>query len=196
MAKSKDNNTLFKGGGVDRIRRIFPADDQTTLERPLFDSVSREPARLSGVKLRFYSLRRAKNMDPLYREPVDGGDFEYSGPWEMFGALEFESLDDVDSPEATSEGTQLTAEARLQIARAELEAVSAPNPKQGDVIEFWDDRDFEKVPFRMAKFRYWDVDTANSGENSWSTATFYVWKLTLKHKTRFDAARKVEDVLP
>lgn len=195
MAKSDDNNTLYKGGGVSRIRRIFPDDDRATVERPLFDSVAQEPAILSGLAVRLYSLRRAKNMHPLYREPVEGGDFEYQGPWELHGVLEFDQQDEISNA-AEQEGTRLESEARLQIARKEFDDVGAPDPKQGDVIEFWDDKAFDFVPFTMRRFRYWDVQLANPGENVWSAATFIVWKLTLKHNTRFDPARKVKEVSP
>lgn len=196
MAKSDDNNTLYKGGGVNRLRRIFPDDDHSTVELPLFDSIAQEPARLGGVRVLLYTLRRAKNLHPLYREPTKGGDFEYGGPWEMHGVLDYDQMNEVEPPDASTEGTQIQSEARLQIARKEFEDVGAPEPKQGDVIEFWNNPSFEATPFRIPKFKYWDVQQAVPGENVWSTEVFVVWKLALKHKTRFDAARKIHEVTP
>jgi hypothetical protein len=196
VAKSDDNNTLYKGGGINRLRRIFPDDDQSTVELPLLDSVAQEPSHLSGVRVLLYSLRRAKNMHPLYREPTQGGDFDYAGPWELMGVLDFDQGTEVEPPDSTTEGTQIMTDARLQIARKEFEDKKAPDPKAGDVIEFWSGKEFEGKPFRIAKFKYWDVNKANRAENIWSTETFLVWMLELKHKTRFDAARKVQEVTP
>ncbi len=70
---TKKFDTLYRDGGIDRLRRIFPDDAEASVERPLWDSIAQEPARLSGASFRLYSLRRAKNLHPLYREPTAGG---------------------------------------------------------------------------------------------------------------------------
>ncbi len=195
MAKAKDNNTLYKGGGVNRIRRIFPDDDNVTVELPFWDSVAQESNRLSGTQIRIYQVRRAKNRHPLYGEPTDGGDFDFAGPWETWGGFEWNQETDVNA-DAAIEGQQQESEAVLWIARKDLEDVGAPDPKEGDVIELWDNRDFDFKPFGDRKFRYWDVKKANQSGNVFTSEVFVMWRMELVHKTRFDAARRVEEVTP
>lgn len=189
MASKPKVETLYRDGGIDRIRRIFPDDPQATIERPLFDSIAQEPARLSGTKARFYSLRRAKNHHPLYREPGAGSrDWEFQGPWEVWTSVEFDQSNDIDA-EVGSEGLKRNAQATLWVARKELEDAGCPEPKIGDVVEFWDLKPFAGI----VNFQYWDVVLANPDGNIMSTEIFVQWKITLKVRGQFDPARKVEN---
>ena len=192
MAKSKDNNTLYKGGGVNRIRRIWPDDDTSTVELPFWDSIAQESTRLSGTKVRLYQLRRAKNRHPLYQEPSEGGDFDYAGPWEVWAGLEWNQETDINADGAI-EGQQQESEAILWIARKDLEEVDAPDPKIGDVFELWDVEAFDYKPFGRRKFRYWDVKKSTQSGNVFTSEVFVMWRLELVSKTRFDAARRVEE---
>jgi len=188
VADPKD--TLYRNGGIDRIRRIFPDDDSANVERPLWDSVAQEPARLSGVAIKIYSLRRAKNHHPLYREPSAGAqDWAYQGPWQMWATVDFAQGDDIDE-DVGSEGSKRSATATIWLARKELEDAGSPDPKSGDVIEFWDLKPFAGA--LDGHFQFWDVTLANPNGNIMNTETFVQWKITVKSRTTFDARRKVE----
>lgn len=185
---SKKLDTLYRGGGVDRIRRIFPDDPRASVERPLWDSFAQEPARLGGTPVLFYSLRRAKNHHPLYREPSAAGkDWEFNGPWELAGSFQ---TDDTDY-QGTGEGSTKTSSGTLWVARKEFEDAGAPDPKIGDVIELWTEAPFDGV----AKPRFWDVvePHADSDSHVMNTGIFTLWKLTLKSRSTFHAQRKVEN---
>lgn len=181
--------TLLQNGGLDRIRRIFPGDADVSVEQPLWDSVATEPARLSGTSIRHYSVRRAKNLHALYREPSAGAkDWEFQGPWEMMCSVEFDQSSDIDT-DAGSEGKTKTASAILWISRKEFEDAGAPDPKLGDVFEFW-----EKAQWaRAGGFQYWDVGGTYPAGNIQSTEVFTMWKITLTSRSSFDAQRKIDN---
>lgn len=181
-------DTLYRGGGVDRIRRIFPDDPTAAVERPLWDSYAQEAARLGGTPVMLYSLRRAKNHHPLYREPsAEGKDWEFHGPWEMSGTLQVEDSE----YQGSAEGLKKSSNATLHIPRKEFEDVGAPDPKIGDVIELWTERPFAEV----AKPSYWDVVKASvdSDTHVMGTSAFILWKLGLESRSEFRAERKVEN---
>lgn len=188
MPKSR-GDTLFRNGGIDRIRRIFPGDADATVERPLHDSIAQEPARLAGTSLRVYSLRRAKNHHPLYREPSAGnGDWSFNGPWEVMGVVEFQQATDIDAS-ARTEGLGRNATAKLWIARKELEDASCPDPKEGDVIEFWGNAPWK----RAGRFQFWDIIKANPDGNIQDSEVFVQWEITLEARASFDPVRKTEN---
>lgn len=184
MADGDENDTLLGTGGIDRIRRIFPDDGQVTVERDLWDSVAMEPARLSGTKVRVYSIRRAKHHHPLYREPSKGGDWSYQGPWEVWAALDFDQGNEV-TPQVRAEGLSVESDAVLWIARREFEDAGAPPPKVGDVIDFWDERPWGE------DLRYWDMVKANRHGNIFNSEVFVMYRIELKRRTSFEAGRKV-----
>ncbi len=172
---------------MDRIRRIFPDDADVSIERPLWDSIAQEPARLSGTKVRLYSVRRAKNHHPLYREPGAGSkDWEFHGPWEVWGTVEFDQATDIDA-DAGSEGKKSMATGILWVARKEFEDVQAPDPKIDDVIEFWDKKEWA----RAGGFQFFDVNLATPAGNIMTSETFVQWKITLKARSSFDPERRV-----
>jgi hypothetical protein len=188
MARPK-KGTLLGGGGLDRIRRIFPGDGDASVELALHDSVATEPARLSGTSIRLYSVRRAKNLHPLYREPSAGAkDWEFQGPWEMMVAVEFDQSSDIDV-EAGGEGKLRSASATLWLSRKELEDAQAPDPKVGDVFEFWDKDGWK----RAGGFQYWDVSNATPHGNIQSTEIFTMWKVSLTSRSTFDPQRKIDN---
>lgn len=188
MADNTENDTLYKEGGVDHVRRIFPDDPVASVERPLFDSIAQEPARLSGTPIRFYSVRRAKARHPLYGEPSKGNEeWDYAGPWELFGTIDYSKPDAVNI-EASSEGVQSTSDATMGIARKEFEDAGSPFPKVGDVIELWNN----EPEFADVQREFFDVTKAEAGGNIHSTEVYVMWKLELKTKSRFDPSRKIE----
>jgi len=176
------------GGGAVGASPIYPT--QTALgvvEQALYDSVSAEPARLSGTPVRLFSVRRAKNRHPLYAEPSFAGkEWEFHGPWELMGAFEFDQGMEIDQ-EATSEGLHEFANAALYLSRKELENVEAPEPKIGDIIWLWD-----RKPFAEEGGDYWDVTKANRDGNIWTTEVFVQYRLELRWRSKFDPARKIE----
>jgi len=125
---------------------------------------------------------------PLYGEPSLGGkEWSFNGPWEMAGGLEFDEAQEVE-PDATSEGLGKTSNAVLHVARKELEDVGAPDPKIGDVVEFWGEN---TSPF-MRQFAYWEVTKANADGHIMSTPEFVQYRLELKQRSKFEPGRKVE----
>ena len=186
---SKKLNTLYKDGGIDRIKRIMPEEDGVTVERALWDSIAQEPARLAGYPIKMYSIRRAKNHHPLYREPsANLEDWSFHGPWQFWAAIEFSQADDI-SVSAATEGLKRDAEATVWIARKELEDAGSPDPKIGDVVEFWDSPPFANV----AGFQYWDIVQANPDGNVMTSETFVQWKVRVKSRKVFDPSRKIEN---
>ena len=187
MADDTENDTLYTEGGVDHIRRIFPDDPVVSVERPLFDSIAQEPARLAGLPIRFFSLRRAKARHPLYGEPSkDREEWDFHGPWEMFATIEYDQPSD-NSQDVGSEGLQVTRDATMKIARKEFEDAGSPFPKVGDVIEMWRESEFAAV-----QNRFWDVVDADPDDNIFQTEVYTMWKLSLKAKGRFRPNRKTE----
>ena len=180
-------DTLYKGGGVGNLRRIFPDDPSVTVERPLFDSIAQEPARLSGTPIRIYSVRRAKSRNPWYGEPsMDKQEWGFQGPWEVWGEVDYNPADNV-SPEATSDGLKSVSDAIVEVARKEFEDAGAPFPKIGDVVEFW-----EEVEYAAEQNKYWDVVKATPTGTINSTPVYVMWKIELKSNSKFDPKRKVE----
>lgn len=178
--------------GADDIGSVFPklCGGQTCGdELAFFDSVAQESARLSGLTIGFYSLRRAANRHPLYKEAsVDGKDWEFEGPWEMPGSIEFPRAENV-SPEATEVGIRTSSEARIWVARREFELVEAPLPKEGDVAQFWGE-----APFGPRKSEtYWDVVKATADGEYWSTNKFTMYRMDLRRKGKFLPVRKIEN---
>jgi len=178
--------------GADQVGAVFPkyCNGQTCgNERSFWDSVAQESARLSGLIIALYSLRRAANRHPLYKEAsVDGKDWEFSGPWEMPGSIEFQRSDNIN-PEATEVGIRTASEARIWIARREFELVEAPSPKEGDVVQFWGDPPFG--PKKSAT--YWDVVKATADGEYWSTNEFTMYRMELRRKGKFLPVRKIEN---
>jgi hypothetical protein len=170
-------------------RRIFPSDcGGCTDELSLWDSIASEQARLAGVRLRYWRLRTAKNRDPLYKEPSnEGQEWEFDGPWEMYGSLEFEQVNQI-STEATENGMIQTSEAVLWLARKEIEDAEAPYPKKGDVVEFWDEAPFAEA----AQKTYWDVTGCERDGNIFNTVAYVQHRLELRRREKFFAIRKVE----
>lgn len=177
-------DTTLDGGGTDGVGRVFP--DDAGSELPLWDSIAQEASRLSGVNFRIYSVRRARHLHPLYREPSqNGNEWSFHGPWELFGGFEFDQGTETD-PEASAEGLQKTSTAVLWIARKALEDINAPEPKIGDVIDLW-----ERKPFG-SEFQYWDVTKANPDGNIWTSEAFVQYRVELRRRSRFEPGRKTE----
>lgn len=178
--------------GADDVGQVFPklcGGQSCGDELNFLDSVAQESTRLSGVTIALYSLRRAANRHPLYKEAsVDGKDWEFSGPWEVPGSVDYPQADNT-TPEATEVGYRSSSEARIWIARRELELVEAPEPKEGDVIQFWGE-----APFGPQKSdTYWDVVKADSDGEYWTTNKFTMYRIDLRKKGKFKPIRKIEN---
>ena len=177
--------------GADDVEKIFPSSicgQSCGDEREFWDSVAQEPARLSGLTIALYALRRAANRHPLYKEPSAGdGGWAFSGPWEMPGSIEYQRSDGV-TPEATEVGKRTSSEARIWVARREFELKEAPLPKEGDVIQFWGAPPFGPVKSET----YWDVVKATADGEYWSTEQFVMVRIDLRKRGKFLAVRKVE----
>jgi len=171
--------------------RIFPDEAGCTDERELWDSIASESSNLSGTKFEFFSLRRAKNRHPLYREPsAGGGEWSFHGPYEMMGSIEFAQNDNT-STDSSETGQHKTSDAVLWISRSEMELKGAPDPKLGDVVGFWnlDGSQFSET-HRKAQ---WDVVKASKDGNMFSSEVFVLWRLELRRKTKFLSFRKVDN---
>jgi len=176
--------------GCGNGRRIFPSlcSGQCGDEREIHDSIAAEPAKLAGLTLSYYSLRRAANRHPLYKEPSVGDkDWEFSGPWELHAVIDWD-VASATSDEATEAGSKTISEAILGIARVEFEQMGAPSPKIGDVVEFW-----TELPDGSSRtWTQWDVTKATADGEVWSQPTFVAYKLEVKIREQFRAIRKTE----
>lgn len=181
---------LFDEADAKEQPRIFPSGDPVDQdEREFWDSVAEEPARLSGATVAYFSLRRAKGRHPLYREPSQDSTWTFDGPFALPVGLEFMSADSIQ-PEVRETGIMRMSDAVLWIARREFERVGAPDPKEGDVVEFWsvaiDDNAFATADV----LAQWDVVKANPDGQLFSQATFVQWKLEIQRRETFTAMRK------
>lgn len=171
-------------------RQVFPGDDCEGCgdERAIHDVIATEPAILAGVKIRLYVLRRAKNRHPLYKEPSHNGkEWSFQGPFEMFAELDFPQAANTQS-EVTEVGQRKMSEAILKLPRSEVERAEAPEPKKGDVIEFW-----WEGPFADKNgYAQWDVVGADRDGNVWSTPVFTGYEIELRRRGKFLAFRKTE----
>ena len=184
----------FKKDPIQGLKRIFPSDcSDCGDERALWDSIAQEGARLSGTRILFYSLRRAMNRHPLYKEPSQGGkEWSFHGPFEMWAALQFAQADEIQ-PEATEYGQHTVSDAMIYVARKEFEDASAPEPKLGDIVEVWS-KGVGGSPFAEEElFAQWDVVQANPDGNIFSSEAFVQYVLRLKQRTKFVALRKTEN---
>jgi len=160
---------------------LLPGGDPLPTEQPLWDSIASEPAKLSGTPVRLYSVRRAKNRHPLYAEPSqDSKEWEFQGPWELFGSFTFDQGNDIDD-DVSSQGLQKIASATMHLSRKSLEDIEAPDPKVGDVVHLWD-----RQPFG-SEFQFW----ANPDGNIFTNEAFVQFRLELKRRSRFEPGRKV-----
>ena len=171
-------------------RQVFPGDgcEGCGDERLIHDTIAAEPAILSGVRLRLYSLRRAKNRHPLYKEPSnEGKEWSFHGPFEMYGELDFPQAANTQS-EVTEVGQRRMSEATMKIPRSEVERAEAPYPKKGDVLEFWWEGPFAD----KGGYSQWDVVGADRDGNVMSTPQFVGFEVELKRRGKFLAFRKTE----
>ena len=171
-------------------RQLFPGDNCEGCgdERAIHDIISAEPAVLAGVRVRLYSLRRAKNRHPLYKEPsYDGKEWVFQGPFEMFAELDFPQAANTTS-EVTEVGQRKMSEAILKLPRTEVERAEAPMPKKGDVIEMWWEGPFAD----KGGYSQWDVTGADPDGNIWSTPAYTGFEIELKRRGKFLAFRKTE----
>ena len=181
----------FCGDDCKPKRRLFPGGDCNEGcgdERKLWDSIATEPNRLAGEPVKLYVIRRAKNRDPLYKEPsAEGREWSYEGPFELWASIDFPQSDNI-TEEATEVGERTEADAIAWISRKEFEDREAPYPKRGDIIEFW-----AKPPFGYdSEDTQWDVVKATRDGNVFTTAAFVQYKLELKQRSKFVPFRKTE----
>jgi len=138
----------------------------------------------TNPQITYYSLKRGRNVDPLYNEP-DGGDGD---GWEFVlsicktvdAIVKFVETDN-QSPIVGDEGYQEESEGQLFIARDEWEDKFGTDvlPKEGDVI--------------IAHGRYWDIVKEGKGGNVNDTEVTVGFAFDIKHRTKFTPRRKIED---
>lgn len=171
------------------VNRAFPPSENgdEPSEMELFDSVAREPARLSGDKVKLWVLSVAENRHPLYGEPSEEGrwGFNEDRVFEFPASLMYDRPDDI-STEATERGKKKTREAMLYVARRELEEIGAPEPKAGDVVEFWG-----YAPFGDDhRHSFWDVVGADPSGDIWTQPTYTMMRFKIRWREKFLAERK------
>jgi hypothetical protein len=182
----------FKKDPASSLERIFPGDCPGCAdELELHDLYAQETARLAGTRFLFFSLRRAKNRHPLYREPsAEGQGWSFTGPYEMWGSLEYVPSDQ-SSTNVTSEGTEKESDSVMWVARKEFEDACAPEPKNGDVIEFWT---LDEGPFAESRLQsQWDVVKASRDGYIFNSEKFVQIRFELKRRAKFLAVRKTEN---
>ena len=171
-------------GGVDRE---FPPHEEGDVpaELEFMDSVAREHVRLSGTTVKLHVLSVAAHRHPLYGEPSDEGRWEFNEVFKFPAAIMFDRPDDISS-EATDQGKTKVKEAMLHVSRRELEEIGAPEPKSGDVVEFWG-----YAPFGDTyKSSFWDVVGADPEGEHWTQPTYTMLRFKLRWRSKFLAERK------
>lgn len=188
---------MVKFAGVTQpgeVRRAFPPneDGETPTEIGFFDSVAREPARLSGDRVRLYVLNVAANRHPLYGDASENDGSKYgSTTYEFPATVLYDRPDDI-STEPTPAGKKKEREAMMHVARIELEELGAPEPKAGDVVEFWG-----YAPFGDDyRHSFWDVVGSDPSGEHWTQPTFTHMRFKLRWRERFLAERKTRNGAP
>lgn len=103
---------------------------------------------LSGQEGEYYTLNRARNVDPIYNEPTANGTngWGYEPLFKAVFAIEFESADNVEV-EVEDRGLTEEADAKITVSYLEWQAKCTdlfkyPHPKEGDIVHlmgrFWD----------------------------------------------------------
>ena len=171
---------------IDDVKRVFPsiADGEISPEQDLLDSVARESIRLSGDFVNLHVLNISSNYDPVYGEP-EGESWDFPEVFTFPAGVEFNRPDDITT-EANERGNRMERQAILWVARRELEVVEAPEPKPGDVVEFWG-----YAPFGDDRHHsYWDVVSADPSGEHFTMPTFTMLKFNLRWRERYLAERK------
>ena len=182
--------------------------DDSELE--LFDSFSEEYNRLTGTKVKLWSLRRGHAVDPVYDEPskkygydvvygessapshdpmvepADREEWAFNGPWEFWASVQFEEEQNSDT--SIEESVVTEWEATAWIARVALEAARSPWVKKGDVIEMSKEKWKDKAGNRI----YFDVVSATRAGPANDTQNYVNQRLRMKRKTKFDPSRRVD----
>lgn len=156
------------------------------------DSLTREVNRLSGTcSITYYALNFvATPKDPLYGEPV--GELHERDVVKDVVGVTFSGLLEYpeNSPRTGEEGYHNDYDAILHLARADFDAkfpiLNAPagtpcfrDPRIGDVVQ--------------VQNRYYDLIKSDAdGQMNDTIARHTVWVLRLKHRTEFDARRRIE----
>jgi hypothetical protein len=157
-----------------------------------FDARVREINRLAGTcAITYYALNfEATPKDPLYGEPIE--EIHVRDPLRDTLGIAFSGL--LEYPEQSvrtgEEGQHADYDASLWLARKDFEekfpipnapkgTPCARQPKVGDVIQVQD--------------RYYDVMAIDAqGQFNDTIARHANWLLKLKHRTEFDARRRLE----
>jgi len=139
----------------------------------MFDSINEELMDLVGVDVQLYSLNRiTEEEDPVYGEPKDR--IRFSKPYTITGF--------VTKPdwifEAHERGLRKETDSILTLSRKMMEVGSVPDPKIGDVVEFWE-----------GKF---DIIRAIPDGFLNDTSTFEQWIVDLKRHREYPAERKMD----
>jgi hypothetical protein len=152
-------------------------------EQKLNDSVAQEINKHAGTDVELYELDLKNSVvDPLFRETVKR---IWKGPFKLKAYVEWAD----STPEVREEGFRTSFASRAWIARADIEAINAEPPAEGDILRFWNipffnesGVDGEPVPGRGYFFNVVDVD--DDGHNG-DGANFTGFWLTLQRRTDF-----------
>jgi len=95
---------------------------------------------LSGQEGEYYTVNRARNVDPIYNEPTADGTngWGFEPLFRAVFAIEFETADNVDV-EVQDIGYMEVADAKITISFLEWnrkcpDLVKYPRPKEGDIV--------------------------------------------------------------
>ena len=110
------------------------------LEGNLHHHYEDERIALSGQEGEYYTLNRARNVDPLYNEPTSTGENRWGFEPLFTGifAIEFESSDNVNN-EVQDRGFSKEGDAKITVSYLEWNRKSPdlakyPKPKEGDIV--------------------------------------------------------------
>lgn len=94
---------------------------------------------LSGQEGEYYTVNRARNVDPLYNEPTaNPGGWGFEPVFKAIFAVEFETADNVEV-EVQDRGYHEDANVKITVSylewqRKSPDLVKYPQPKEGDIV--------------------------------------------------------------
>tara|TARA_Y100000310_G_C20683507_1_gene817526 strand:+ start:174 stop:662 length:489 start_codon:yes stop_codon:yes gene_type:complete len=104
---------------------------------------------LSGQGGEYYTVNRARNVDPLYNEPTINrqNEWGFEPLFNAIFAIEFETAENI-TPEVQERGYSEEGDSKITVSYLEWQRkcpdlVKYPHPKEGDIVYLMD--------------RYWDI---------------------------------------
>jgi len=147
-----------------------------------------------GTDIMYWHQNVSRSVrDPLYDEPIERA---WDGPYQLKGFVEYME----SQPQMKEEGLTIRWQGTIWIARAAVEAISAPVPLEGDVFRFWNNRffnqhavnqDTDAVTGPPASGYYFDVTNVDDEGHVFDTGYFVGLRIRVMRRTEFTPERRL-----